>query len=209
MSAEYDEVIEGLRRSYDGKVDERDAHGVEPWKDAERARYLALLAAEQRNTLVDIGAATGIHAEYFRAAGLRVTCVDLSPAMVERCTEKGFPAFRQDVLHLDLPQRFAAAFAMNSLLHIPPGDLRAALEGIRAVLEPGGLFSLGQYGGVAFEGTWLDDFYEPKRYFSRLTDERLCAIAAEVFEIVDFRPVDIGATNDFGHFQALVLRAPD
>lgn len=206
MSFEYDKVIEGLRRSYDAKVDERDTHEVEPWKEAERARYLALLEAEDRHALVDIGAATGIHAEYFRAMGLDVTCVDLSPAMVQRCRDKGFEAYRQDVLHLDLPRRFDAAFAMNSLLHIPPPDLRSALEAIRRVLESGALFYLGQYGGVAFEGAPPDDTYEPKRYFSELTDERLRDLVGDVFTFVEFRSVDVGA--DSGHFQALVLRAP-
>ena len=206
MSFEYDTVIEGLRSSYDAKVEERDTHEVEPWKKAERARYLALLEAEGRHALVDIGAATGLHAEYFRAAGLDVTCVDLSPAMVQRCRDKGFEAYRQDVLHLDLPRRFDAAFAMNSLLHVPPPDMPGALEGIRGVLEPGALFYLGQYGGVAFEGAAPDDTYEPKRYFSELTDDRLRDLAGEAFTIVEFRAVDVG--SDSGHFQALVLRAP-
>jgi SAM-dependent methyltransferase len=206
VSFGYDDVIVGLRRSYDARVDEREGAGVEPWKEAERARYLELLRTEGRTALLDIGAAAGIHAEYFAAAGLDVTCIDLSPAMVERCRAKGLAAHVQDVLHLDLPRRYPAAFAVNSLLHIPPADLPVAFERIRAVLDPGAPFYLGQYGGVAFEGTWPGDTYEPKRYFSRLTDERLCEIASGVFAIVDFRVVAIGA--EVGHFQALTLRAP-
>jgi SAM-dependent methyltransferase len=197
-----------LRRSYDARVDERDSVAVEPWKDAERVRFLELLRAEGRNALLDIGAATGVHAEFFAAAGLAVTCIDLSPAMVARCRSKGFDAHVQDVLHLDLPRRFPAAFAMNSLLHIPPAGLPAALEQVRGILEPGALFFLGQYGGVEFEGIWAGDHYEPKRYFSRLTDDRMRAIAAEVFAIEDFRAVDCGADPEFGHFQAATLGAP-
>ena len=60
------------------------------------------------------------------------------------------------------------------------------------MLEPGAPFFLGQYGGVAFEGVWERDHYEPKRYFSRLTDDRLREIAAGIFTVVDFRAVDIG-----------------
>jgi SAM-dependent methyltransferase len=206
MSFEYEKVIEGLRSSYDAKVEERDTHEVEPWKKAERARYLTLLEAEDRHALVDIGAATGLHAEYFRAAGLDVTCVDLSPAMVQRCRDKGFEAYRQDVLHLDLPRRFDAAFAMNSLLHVPPPDLPGALERIRGILEAGALFYLGQYGGVEFEGAPPEDTYEPKRYFSQLTDDRLHDLVGEVFTFVEFRAVDVA--SDSRHFQALVLRAP-
>jgi SAM-dependent methyltransferase len=158
--------------------------------------------------LVDIGAGTGVHAAYFQAGGLDVTCVDLSPAMVARCRERGLPAYNQDVMHLDLPARFDAAFAMNSLLHTPPADLGLVLERVRDVLVPGGLFYLGQYGGVAFEGPWLDDAYDPPRYFSRLTDAALARAAAEAFTVDEFRTVDVGAPSGFGHFQALLLRKP-
>jgi SAM-dependent methyltransferase len=207
-SPSYDEVLPHLRRAYDAKVEERDAHAVEPWKEAERARFLTLLRDEDRHTLVDVGAGTGMHAAYFQGAGLEVTCVDLSPAMTARCRERGMHAYNQDVLHLDLPARFDAAFAMNSLLHTPPDDLGRALERVREVLEPGGLCYLGQYGGVAFEGTWLDDGYDPPRYFSRLTDTDLAGVAADVFTVEEFRTVDVGASSDFGHFQALLLRRP-
>ena len=208
MAFTYDAVLPGLRTAYDAKVEERDAHTVEPWKAAERDRYLALLRDEQRCTLVDVGAGTGVHGAYFRDAGLDVTCVDLSPAMVARCRERGLSAVNQDVLHLDLPARFDAAFAMNSLLHTPPEDLPHALERVRAALEPGAVFYLGQYGGVAFEGPWLDDDYDPPRYFSRLTDADLSRVVSEVFTVDDFRAVDVGAPADFGHFQALTLRCP-
>jgi len=143
MTFGYDDVIVGLRSSYDARVDEREGVAVEPWKDAERARFLGLLRAEGRRTLVDVGAATGLHAEFFAAAGIDVTCVDLSPAMVDRCRAKGFEAYAQDVLHLELPRRFPAAFAMNSLLHVPPADLGCALEQVRGVLEAGALCYLG------------------------------------------------------------------
>jgi SAM-dependent methyltransferase len=203
----YDAVLPGLRTAYDAKVEERDAHAVEPWKEIERARFLARLRDEQRTTLVDIGAGPGTHGAYFRDAGLDVTCVDLSPAMVKRCRERGLTAYNQDVVHLDLPTRFGAAWAMNSLLHTPPGDLRRALEAVKGVLEPGGDFFLGQYGGVEFEGPWLGDGYDPPRYFSRLTDADLTRVVSDVFTVEDFRPVDVGAPADFGHFQAFTLRA--
>ena len=69
-------------------------------------------------------------------------------------------------------------------------------------------FYLGQYGGIAFEGPYPSDHYEPKRYFSRLTDEDLRAVVSGSFTIVDFHRVEVGADHDFGHFQAFVLRAP-
>ena len=202
---QYDDVLPPLRAAYDAKVEERDAHPVEAWKDAERERFRVLLRDEGRRTLVDVGAGTGVHAAYFHDTGIDVTCVDLSPAMVNRCRERGL-SYNQDVLHsapgASMPRRD------DSLLHTPRADLRDALERIRGVLAPAGVFYLGQYGGVAFEGPWLADSYDPPRYFSRLTDDDLGQAAAEVFTVDDFRVIDVGAPGDFGHFQALLLRRP-
>lgn len=88
------------------------------------------------------------------------------------------------MLHLDLGRRFDAAFAMNCLLHVSPEYLPAALERIACVLAPGGLFYRGQCGGFSHAGPFPDDAYEPRRYFSWLTDDQLLGVLSETFEIV-------------------------
>ena len=57
------------------------------------------------------------------------------------------------------------------------------------------------------EQVWDGDTYEPKRYFSWLTDDDLRATASEVFAVESFRAVDIGSPDGV-HFQAMILRAP-
>ncbi|TMD70000.1 MAG: class I SAM-dependent methyltransferase [Chloroflexi bacterium] len=43
--------------------------------------------------MLEIGAGTGNDSLFFRDNGLHVVCTDLSPAMVDLCTEKGLEAY--------------------------------------------------------------------------------------------------------------------
>jgi SAM-dependent methyltransferase len=205
MGERYDEITNQLQHAYDKAVDARASSPVEPWKEAEREKFLAVLHREGAESLLEIGAGTGVHGKFFADAGLDVVCTDLTAGMVEYCRSQGLVAFQQDFLHLDLGRAFDAVFAMNCLLHVPREDLSAALASVRSTLKPGGVFYLGQYGGFEGDG-FPDDPYEPKRFFSLLRDEDLCAVAAEHFHVDSFTAVNIDFDGD-GHFQSLLLRA--
>ncbi|UBU13298.1 class I SAM-dependent methyltransferase [Nonomuraea gerenzanensis] len=205
MSTRYDEVIGPLRAAYDGDVERRDSAGKSSWKLAEREAFLERLREHGGGRLLEVGAGTGQDSLYFQENGLEVVAVDLSPAMVNRCREKGLDARVMDFLGLDFaPASFDAVYAFNCLLHVPDRDLPAVLDAIRTVLRPGGLFFLGVYGGggLTGEGTFEEDHHEPPRFFSFRDDERLRQFAREFFEIVDFHPV--GENKD--RFQSLTLR---
>jgi SAM-dependent methyltransferase len=206
MSERYDEVSGQLQRIYDGVVERRARTPLEPWKIPERAAFLEILTREGRHSLLEIGAGTGVHGLFFADAGFDVVCTDLSPAMVEHCRAQGLTAFQRDFLHLDLGRQFDAVFAMNCLLHVPREDLPAVLASIRSTLVPGGVFFLGQYGGIDHDGPYADDSDEPKRDFSHLADDALLAHVLEHFAVESFRAVEIGS-DDGDHFQSLVLRA--
>jgi SAM-dependent methyltransferase len=150
-----DDVTRILRDAYDRRVEERAMRSAPAWETAERDTFLAVLQQERTTTLLEVGAATGSDAAFFKAHGFEVVCVDLSPPMVERCRARGLVAHVMDVADLQLPQDcFGAVYAMNCLVHVPKSQLRGALRGISRVLQPGGLFYLGLYGGREFEGVW-------------------------------------------------------
>jgi SAM-dependent methyltransferase len=129
--------------------------------------------------------------------------------MAALCEGKGLAARVMDLLDLDLPPgTFDAVYALNCLLHVPDGALPAVLRGIRAALKPGGLFYLGVYGGKDHEGVWKDDPYEPKRFFSLRTDQRLREIVAGPFDVHSFRRVALDERTEGLHFQPLILRKP-
>ena len=199
-----------LRESYGRKARERDLAATQPWKAEERKRFLDLLRSEGARTLLELGAGPGKDAEFFRGHGLRVLCTDLSPEMVALCRSKGLAARVMDLANIDLqPESFDAVYALNCLLHLPARELPVALGGIRAVLKPGGLFYLGLYGGKDHEGVREGDPYEPKRFFSFHTDERLREIVAGQggFDVYSYRRIELAAAQtDEMHFQSLILR---
>ena len=202
----YDQVINGLRRAYDRSAEERDAGGLADWKIAARANFLALLQAENKHSLLEIGGGPGHFAAYFRDAGLDVVMTDLSPAMVRLAQAKGLDARVMDFLSLDFPPAsFDAVFALNCLLHVPATDLPRVLAAVHRLLRPGGLFFYGVYGGYAFEGTWPDDEYEPRRYFTFYPDDELRRLVSGLFDEVSFRAIPVEGETD-SHFQELVLR---
>jgi SAM-dependent methyltransferase len=131
----YDQVINELRRSCDREVEERDGREVAAWKLGARQQFLALLQRETRQKLLEIGAGTGVHGEFFQKCGLDVICTDLSPAMVKRCRERGLDPCAMGSLDLDLPDgSFDAVSAMNCLLHVPNVDVPRVLSRIRDLL---------------------------------------------------------------------------
>jgi ubiquinone/menaquinone biosynthesis C-methylase UbiE len=200
-----DEMKTSLQAAYDRNAGMREAGYMQQWKVEERERLLAVYTGEQKRLLLEIGAGTGRDSLYFAENRLEVTCVDLSEAMVKLCREKGLNARQMDFHHLDFPDAsFQAVYAMNCLLHVPKAEIGQVLLEVRRVLESGGLFFYGVYGGRDSEGVWDDDMYEPKRFFSSYSDDALVSKASELFDVEDFHIVDQGDGNP--HFQALLLR---
>ncbi|MFI7598386.1 class I SAM-dependent methyltransferase [Actinoplanes sp. NPDC049681] len=196
----YEEVVRSLRGIYDARAAEREAMTKYDWKLEERAAFLDRLRTTEARTLLEVGAGTGQDAEFFAAAGLRVTAIDISPAQIAYCRKKGLNAEVRHVLDLGFgPGTFDAVWSMNCLLHVPNADLPRALRAIRAVLTPGGLFFLGLWAGDGTEGVMEDD----GRFFSFRTDEQLVSAAVESFEVVDFHVIEHGY-----RFQALTLARP-
>ncbi|MSQ31460.1 MAG: class I SAM-dependent methyltransferase [Dehalococcoidia bacterium] len=201
----YTDIVDSLRAAYDAQASARDQFQPEPWKVGECLRFLTRLQAEGKSPLLELGPGPGVQAKFFHDHGLQVLGLDLSPENVRLCREKGLDARVGDILHLNLSgQTFDAALTINCLLHMPVADLPRALRSIRNVLEPGALLDLGQYGGFERAGVRESDTYEPKRFYSFLSNEHLLELAALVFEIVDFRQVEDGPAEQ-GHFHALTL----
>ncbi len=202
----YDQIADALRQAYDHKVEEREKKEIAAWKVEEREQFLALLQRENKKKLLEIGAGTGAHGKFFQDRGLVVICTDLSSEMVKRCRQKGLEAYTMDFLSLEFPDdSFDAVYAMNCLLHVPRRNLLNVLRNIRELLQPGGLFYWGQYGGTEKEGTWPEDHYEPKRFFCLLPDEEIKELATRSFQLVSFKRIDLGEENEV-HFQSMVLR---
>jgi len=194
-----------LIKSYNSQAEQRDKKEMDAWKAAERAHFLSFLREDNKQTLLELGAGHGRDSLFFKSQGLRVTCIDLSPKMVELCQQKGLDAQVMDMVHLDFePNSFDAIYALNSFLHLPKDEFSKALEYVCKILHPDGLFYLGLYGGIDFAGPWENDTYIPKRFFSFYSDENIKNILSETFEILYFKLIEFEAGQL--SFQSAILR---
>ncbi len=194
-------IKDQLTDSYNAAAITRDRELKEDWKAEVRSRFLSLLIRENKTTLLEIGAGSGQDSVFFKEAGLDTFSTDLSPEAIRLCREKGLQAEVMSFDALTFPYgAFDAVWGMNCLLHSPKDDLPRVLEGIKRVLKPGGVFFMGVYGGKDSEGIWEGDFYEPKRFFSLYTSERLREVLERHFKIETFRCLakeELGRDLDF------------
>jgi SAM-dependent methyltransferase len=206
-----------LEAAYDADA-ERRAVTVErdPWKLELREIFARQAKAKDLRTVLEIGSGDGFDAAYLQAQEFDVLATDLSAKMVEQCKKRELPAVVADVYQLDkLGRRFDAVYSMNVLLHVPKQDVLEVLRSIGGVMNIGGLFFLGVYGGFDREEVKKDpNIVALPRFFSFLSDEALLEAATSVFEVVNFEAIKprnfyVGGKERGFHFQALMLQKAD
>lgn len=204
----YHELLAELQNYYDQDADRRDGIAKTDWKLEERQQFLNHLVSEKKRKLLEIGAGTGQDSLFFQENGLEVISTDLSPAMVERCRQKGLNAFVRDFQNLGFPPKsFDAIYALNCLLHVPKNDLPNVLANLRNLLLPGGLFFMGVYGGENKEAVIEDRERGQGRFFSFYSNERLTEVVTQFFEIIYFKTIEQQSDDD-EIFQSMILRRP-
>ena len=203
------EMRDNLRETYNKYARERETYVMSDWKIELRSNFLSLLQKENKKTLLEVGAGTGRDSKFFQDQGLDVVCIDLSPAMVELCKQKGLTAYVMDMADIQFPAgSFDAVYSMNSLLHLTKAEFPQVLRNIDRLLKTEGLVFIGIYGGRDHEGVWENDSYHPKRFFSFFTDEHLKQEATRVFEVISFESIHPQPEDDLD-FQWLMLRKKD
>jgi cyclopropane fatty-acyl-phospholipid synthase-like methyltransferase len=197
---------DNLRETYNKYAQERETSIMQGWKIEERSKFLSLLQNEGKKTLLEIGAGTGRDSKFFQDQGLEVVCIDLSPAMVELCKQKGLTAYVMDMTDIQFPAgSFDAVYSMNSLLHLTKAEFPVVLHKMDQILRADGVVFIGIYGGQDYEGVWENDAYSPKRFFSFFTDEHIKQEVMKVFDIVSFESIQTEPGDEL-HFQSLILR---
>jgi len=195
-----------LTETYDKYAHTRENDPIEWWKVEERARFLAQLKAEGKHTLLEIGAGTGRECLFFKQNGLQPFAIDLSPAMVELCQQKGLEGAVMSCDDLTFPDAsFDAVWSLNCLLHAPKATFSSILEGIHRILKPNGLFCLMMYGGYDFEGIWKNDYYEPQRFYNFYTNDAIQDLVSQVFVLEYFKPIVVDNAKKVIE-QSMILR---
>lgn len=129
--------------------------------------------------VLDIGSGPGRDAEIFRKAGLDITCVDASDAMVALTAKKGLPSILGNFLNLPFENESNdGVWAYTSLLHISKHEVPKALQEISRVLKKDGVFGLGMIEGEGEEERLsMGDGYP--RHFAYFTREELKRLAQD------------------------------
>ncbi len=194
-----------IKESYNKNSKYRETDEIIGWKLPLIDAFTEYTSHNNLHNVLDLGAGSGSYAKIFSDYGLDVTCIDASEEMIKLCLNKGLDAELMDFYDMCFPDdTFDAIWSMNTLLHVPKRSLHSILEGVSRILKRNGVFFIGIYGGESSEGIFENDFYRPKRYFSRYTDEELKSILKEYFQIIKFEHIDIGK-NEFW-FQSVFLK---
>ncbi|MGI9145258.1 MAG: methyltransferase domain-containing protein [Chloroflexota bacterium] len=95
------------------------------------------------SNVVDLGAGRGEFLELMREQGIQAVGVELDPAMVERCLQRGLSAVHADAYDFlnEMPEQSVdVIFSAQFIEHVPSERLLELLELARSRLRDGGLF---------------------------------------------------------------------
>lgn len=196
---------DSIREAYDADVERRDAMTPAKWRTDIIDAFLSRLPDDAR--VLELGCGTGQLAAHVVRAGFALSAIDLSPGNVAATADRGIEAKVADFS--DLPYAdgtFDAAFAVQSLIHVPKDDLPDVHREIRRVLTDGSVLLSVTWGGESHEGPVEDEWLDPPRYFAFHTDDELLAIERPGFEVVDMSIV-MATEHDDMRAQVLTLTA--
>ena len=127
--------------------------------------------------LLDIGSGPGRDAEIFRTAGLDVTCIDASEAMVKMTKDKGFDSILGNFNQIPFDDLFFdGVWSYTALLHVHKKDIGGAFEEIYRVMNSGSVLGLGLIEGIG-EETKISMGEDYPRHFSYFSKEEVQELA--------------------------------
>jgi SAM-dependent methyltransferase len=206
--AEQASYKDDLVAAYDSDVERRNAMTPAVWRTDIVDRFTESARELGAESVLELGCGTGQLARYVADKGFDVVAIDLSPENVAKTRLRDVKAETADFASLPFPNdSFDASFAMNSLLHVPPGDLSDVLTEIARVLRPGSPLLIVVWGGVTEEGTVDSEWLDPPRYFSSYSDDDLLALETPGFERSSFETIDVDEEGHILSSQVLTLTA--
>ena len=129
---------------YENWADEYDSQSLKcQWHAPSILFGMMYLQLSPGDSLLDLGIGTGLGALPFHKAGLEIHGIDSSPAMIERCRNRGLPweIFQHDLTRVPWP---AKSFSINHVISTGVfhfiGDLHAVISETSRVMKAGGLF---------------------------------------------------------------------
>lgn len=206
-----------LAAFYDRHAAARDTRPLPPERVAAREWFVRLVKDEHRHSLFELGCGTGVEGVAFVQAGLHYTGVDLSSESVHIARRHGLDCTVASGRSLPFVDgAFDAAWTMSTLLHVPNSRIDDVVNELVRVSAPGAPIAVGLWSGNDEEVLNPEDLDEPRRFFSRRSDETVQRIFGGHGTVEHFRTWPEGAGVQSGpgaghgtrHYQFLVLRTP-
>ena len=170
-----------------------------------RSLFIDLLLSESRRSVVEIGAGPGRDVLDFVDAGIDHVGFDLAIGNARLACADGLiiipgslyePPFRRGA--------FDAAWCMSTLLHVPDTRFDDALSAIMDLVVDGAPVGIGVWGGQDREFVMENDRFDPPRFFSHRSHERLQRMLSRHGDVERF---DSWVTNEEGwQYQFAVVR---
>ncbi|MGI9597102.1 MAG: class I SAM-dependent methyltransferase [Acidimicrobiales bacterium] len=201
-----DPITADLLAYYEQEAPSRAGRRVDPQRTAWRSRFVEWLRDEGRTDLIEVGCGPGRDAPGLRSEGLNVVGLDLSFESCRMTLAAGVPAVQGSLYRLPImADRYDALWSMSTLVHVPDARFDRAMGELCAVVRPGGLVALGLWGGIDSEGLREPDAFDPPRFFSSRSHDRLQEMLGrhgtiELFETKAYR------LPGGGEYQFVVLR---
>ena len=203
---------------YDREAAVGSTRAMTPHRVQCRDRFIRLLKDEHRHSLFELGCGTGVEGLEFVRAGLHYIGVDLSGESVRLARSRGLDVSVASGRSLPFPDNsFSAVWTMSTLLHVPNGRIHDVVSELVRVSAPGAPIAVGLWSGNDEEVLNPEDDEEPRRFFSRRSDETVRRIFGEHGEVEHFQTWPEGTGDESGpgrgawkqHYQFLVLRTPN
>ncbi|WP_426998550.1 class I SAM-dependent methyltransferase [Pseudarthrobacter sp. N5] len=188
-----------------------------PQRVAQHDAFIAMLKTEHRRSVFELGCGPGIEGLQFVQSGIHYTGVDLSEEHIRLATAKGLETSVASGRNLPFARAsFDAVWTMSTLLHIPNADIDGVISELVRVAAPGAPIAVGLWSGDDEEVLNPEDDIEPRRFFSRRSDETARRIFERHGNVESFVTWPEGAGEEAGpgagswtqHYQFLVLRTP-
>ncbi len=162
-----------LAAFYDQEAARRVTRAIDPARVEVREQFIAVLVAEGRRQVLEVGTGPGRDAAAFGEAGLSLRGLDLSFEHARLARGQGVAITQASLFHLPFrAESFEAAWTMSTLLHVPDARFHEAMREICRVLHPGALLAVGLWGGLDREGINHFDTIAPPRFFSLRSHDR-------------------------------------
>lgn len=196
LSTYYDnEAAAGARASMDSRGRRDDL----------RCDFIALLRTEGRRTIVDVGSGPGGDVAVLGAAGLNCVGLDLSVGNARAARTVGLTVVPASLFRPPLRSAsFDAGWTMSTLLHVPDERFDDAMRAITSLLRPGAPLAIGLWGGFDRENAKLEDHFDPPRFFSVRSDDRIQRMLSAHGTIESFE--SWATIRGEGTYQFIVLR---